>query len=110
MQALGVGIRQQPLLAHLAAKPAVLHAGEVGAEVGPLVLVDPDPARLEPARDPLGLRQVRRVDRRPQPGVGEVGPPDDIVLVGPGEDREDGAWTRSVSTSAQQQPENHKEA
>ncbi len=91
MQALGVGIRQQTLLAHLAAKPAVLHAGEVGAIVGPLKLVDPDTARVEPARDPLGLRQVRRVDRRPQSGVGEVGAPDDVVLVGPGENREDGA-------------------
>lgn len=91
MQALGVRVGQQPLLAHLAAEPAVLDAREVGPRVGPLWLVDPDTTGLEPPGNALRLCQIRRVDRRAQAGVGQVGAPDDVVFIGPGENREDGA-------------------
>ena len=59
MQALGVAVRQQALLAHLASEAAVLDAPEEGGKIGPLKLIDPDAARLKPPRDAFSPRQVR---------------------------------------------------
>jgi len=58
MQTLRIRVRQESLLAHLAAKPAILHAREESSVVGPLKLVDPYAAGLQTAGDALGLREV----------------------------------------------------
>lgn len=68
MQALGVAVAEQALLAHLAAEAAVLHAREEGVLVGQLEGVDVDGAGLDPPRQALGAAQVLGVD-----GGGEAG-------------------------------------
>ena len=91
VKTLGVRVRQQSLFAHLTTEPAIFEAGEVSTKVGSLALVDPDTAGLQTAGNTLSLLKVGRVNRRPEPCVGEVGTLDYIVLIRPRENRKDRA-------------------
>lgn len=92
VQALQLAIIIQAVFAELAAEPAQLPAGEVGAEMRTLEPVDPDGAGLELPRDALRLVHVRRVEGGPEPGVVEVRARDHVGFVRPGQDWRDGGW------------------
>lgn len=92
MQALRVAVAEQTLLAHLAAQAAVLHPGEVGVLVGQLEGVDVDGAGLDPPREALGAGEVLGVHGGGEAGVVQVRAGEDVLLVAPFEDRDDGAF------------------
>ena len=81
MHALRLEVELERLEPELAAEAGLLVAAERDAREGGVRHVDPDRARLDPAREPVAARGIARPDRRHQPVLDVVRDPDRVLLV-----------------------------
>src|SRR3954470_7035726 len=83
---LGLAVLRQPGLAELAPEARLFVTAPLGLRHVRVVVVDPDRAHPQPARDPLALARVLRPDGAGQAVDAVVGDADGVVLVGEGLD------------------------
>src|SRR5262245_53384445 len=88
VHALHFRVRLERFAPELAAEAALLEAAERGGRVVPVVLVDPDRSRLQPARHVVGFAYVARPDPGGETVDRGIGQLDRLVHLGEGDHRQ----------------------